>query len=68
VLSLPAAPSDALAITVARGYLGRALVESRRDVAGGLAMARAVRAALVAAPDSVDDLRDLDHWLARHAR
>jgi hypothetical protein len=31
-------------------------------------MARAARAALAADPDSVDDLRDLDHWLARRAR
>jgi tetratricopeptide (TPR) repeat protein len=55
-------------LAVAMSWLGRALVESRRDVHGGLAMARTARAALATAPGAADDLAVLDRWLAAHAR
>ncbi|HEY0475877.1 MAG TPA: hypothetical protein VGD37_00050 [Kofleriaceae bacterium] len=45
-------------------------VETRRDVAGGLAMARSARTAVAAASDAThaDDVLELDAWLAAHAR
>jgi tetratricopeptide (TPR) repeat protein len=64
VLTLPASPDDAMMITIARGYLGRARLETRRDVAGGLAMVRAARAALASDRDAAEDVRDIDSWLA----
>jgi tetratricopeptide (TPR) repeat protein len=51
----------------AKAYLGRARVETGRDVNGGLAMARAARATIAAAPDGAEELRWLDRWLATHA-
>jgi len=60
--------ADASEAAQAKAYLGRALVDTRRDVAGGIAMARAARPAIAAAPDSVEELRRLDRWLAAHRR
>jgi tetratricopeptide (TPR) repeat protein len=59
---------DALQLARAKAYLGRARVETGRDVPGGLALARTARAALAALPDGADDFRALDRWLAAHAR
>ncbi|MCB9565427.1 MAG: serine/threonine protein kinase [Kofleriaceae bacterium] len=59
---------DALQIARGQAWLGRALVESRRDVRRGLALARTARAALAAAagadPDGAAMVRELDRWLA----
>ncbi|HEY0483779.1 MAG TPA: serine/threonine-protein kinase [Kofleriaceae bacterium] len=60
-LALQAAPSDALERARAQYYLGRARVETRRDVAGGLALVRAARAGIAAEPAYV---HELDRWLA----
>ncbi|HEY0985671.1 MAG TPA: tetratricopeptide repeat protein, partial [Kofleriaceae bacterium] len=60
--------ADAHEIARAKANLGRALVETRRDVAGGLAMARAARPAILAGPDRAVELPILDRWLAAHAR
>jgi tetratricopeptide (TPR) repeat protein len=69
-LRLPSYPTDAFEIALARSYLGRVRVETRRDVAGGLAMARSARTALAAASDATnaEDVRELDAWLAAHGR
>jgi tetratricopeptide (TPR) repeat protein len=64
-LRLRLSPGYADQVALARGWLGRAQVEARRDVAGGLAMARAARPAIAADPNSAGDLRELDAWLAR---
>jgi hypothetical protein len=50
----------------AQYYLGRARVETRRDVSGGLTMVRAARAALAPDPWEADLIRELDAWLAVH--
>src|SRR4029079_11916904 len=47
-LQLEATPDAAFQLALARSYLGRANVETRRDVGGGLAGARSPRAALPA--------------------
>jgi tetratricopeptide (TPR) repeat protein len=60
--------ADAFEVARAKAYLGRALVETHRDVAGGLAMARAARPAMVDSPDSAQELVFLDRWLAAHAQ
>jgi tetratricopeptide (TPR) repeat protein len=60
--------ADEFEVARIKGYLGRALVETRRDVAGGLAMVRAARPAIAAAPDGAEELALLDRWLAAHAR
>ena len=60
--------ADDFEVARAKGYLGRALVETRRDVAGGVAMVRAARPAIAAARDGADELALLDRWLAAHAR
>jgi len=60
--------ADAFEVARARAYLGRALVETRRDVAGGLAMARAARPEIAASKEGADELHRLDAWLAAHAR
>jgi tetratricopeptide (TPR) repeat protein len=62
-LALPARPGDASDVALARAYLGRALVETGRDRAGGLAMIRAARPALAADAASAEVLRQLDDWL-----
>jgi len=67
-LHVPVSPGYAPEVALARAYLGRAQVEARRDVAGGLAMARAARPAIAADPNSAGDLRELDAWLARQPR
>jgi eukaryotic-like serine/threonine-protein kinase len=69
-LKLEAPPDAAFQVALARGYLGRANVETRRDVAGGLAAVRSARAALAAAADATntDTVREFDAWLAAHAR
>ena len=51
-----------------RAYLGRARVESGRDVEGGLAMVRAARPKVAAGPDADDELSELDRWLAARKR
>jgi tetratricopeptide (TPR) repeat protein len=51
-----------------KAYLGRALVETRRDTSGGRAMARAARAGIASSPNGADELRLLDRWLAAHPR
>jgi tetratricopeptide (TPR) repeat protein len=63
-LGLPAKPSDAFQVAVARAYLGRARVETRRDVAGGLAMIKAARSTLATDDEGLRVLRELDRWLA----
>ena len=60
------ASTDLLEQAKAKSYLGRALVETGRDVNGGLAMARAARPTIAAAPDGTEELRWLDRWLAAH--
>jgi hypothetical protein len=60
--------ADAYEVARAKAYLGRARVETRRDVAGGLAMVRAARPEIAAAPEGVDELARLDRWLAAHTR
>jgi tetratricopeptide (TPR) repeat protein len=68
-LQLESAPDSAFQVALARTYLARAKVETRRDVAGGLAAARSARAALAAAADPTNaaTVRELDAWLAVHA-
>jgi tetratricopeptide (TPR) repeat protein len=63
-LAMRAEGGDKADRAYARFYLGRALVESGRDRAGGLAAARAARAAL----DGIDpeELAKIDRWLADH--
>jgi tetratricopeptide (TPR) repeat protein len=63
-----AATADAFETARAQAYLGRARVETGRDVAGGLAMARTARPAIAASPDGGEELRLLDRWLAAHPR
>lgn len=64
-LALPARPGDASDVALARAYLGRALVETGRDRAGGLAMVRAARPAIAADPTAAAPLRELDDWLRK---
>jgi tetratricopeptide (TPR) repeat protein len=68
-LQLEATPATAFQVALARAYLGRAKVETRRDMVGGLAAARSARAALAAAADATntETVRELDAWLAAHA-
>ena len=65
-LKLPAAPEDALDVVRAQYYLGRAHVETRRHVAGGIAMVRAARVTLAADADfrNTELAREIDTWLA----
>jgi tetratricopeptide (TPR) repeat protein len=65
-LKLPAAPEDALDVVRAQYYLGRAHVETRRHVAGGIAMVRAARVTLAADADfrNTELAREIDAWLA----
>ncbi|HEU4728345.1 MAG TPA: serine/threonine-protein kinase [Kofleriaceae bacterium] len=63
-LNIPAQGDDTFELALARYYLGRARVETRSDVAGGLAMVRAARAVIAVAPGKADTLRELDGWLA----
>src|SRR5262249_9134049 len=63
-----ASTADPFELARAKAYLGRARVETRSDVTGGLAMARAARAAIAASLDGADELRMLDRWLAARAR
>src|SRR5262249_46842551 len=65
-LRIKASGSDLAELARVKLYLGRALVETHRDVAGGLAMARAARPAMVG-PDNLDELPAIDRWLAAHA-
>jgi hypothetical protein len=69
-LQLEATPGAAFQVALARAYLGRANVETRRDVVRGLAAVRSARAALAAAadPTNAGTVRELDAWLAAHAR
>jgi len=67
-LQLPAEPEDVVDVATARAYLGRARVETRRDVAGGLAMVRAARVAIATDDGRVETVRELDRWLAAHGR
>jgi tetratricopeptide (TPR) repeat protein len=67
-LRCKASGADDFEVARAKGYLGRALVETRRDVAGGLAMVRAARPAIAAAHDGAEELALLDRWLQAHAR
>jgi tetratricopeptide (TPR) repeat protein/tRNA A-37 threonylcarbamoyl transferase component Bud32 len=63
-LSLHAPGGAASLLARARFYLGRAQVESGRDRAGGLAAARAARAAI--AGSDPRELAEIDRWLADH--
>src|SRR5947209_8505600 len=67
-LQLEVTRDDAFQVALARAYLGRAQVETRRDVVAGLAAARSARTALAAAADAsnADSVRELDAWLAAH--
>jgi tetratricopeptide (TPR) repeat protein len=65
-LKLPTIPDDSSEVIYGKYYLGRARVETRRDIAGGLAMVRAARAEMAPDPWSADILRELDAWLAAH--
>jgi tetratricopeptide (TPR) repeat protein len=67
-LRCKASGADAFEVARAKAYLGRARVETGRDVAGGLAMARAARPGIAASADGAEELRMLDRWLAGHAR
>ncbi|HMG23892.1 MAG TPA: tetratricopeptide repeat protein, partial [Kofleriaceae bacterium] len=69
-LQLEATADEAFEVALARAYLGRAQVETRRDVVGGLAAVRSARAAMAAAADATNagTVRELDAWLAAHAR
>ena len=67
-LRCKAGGADAFEVARVHAYLGRALVETRRDVAGGLAMVRAARPAIAAGRDGAEELATLDRWLASHAR
>ena len=62
----PTAPEDAADVLRAQYYLGRAHVETRRDVTGGIAMVRAARAALAADADfrNTELAGEIDAWLA----
>jgi tetratricopeptide (TPR) repeat protein len=60
--------ADAVELARVRANLGRALVETHRDVASGLAMARAALPILAAAPDGAEDRDMFQRWLAAHAR
>ena len=64
-LGLDTDPAEHTELARTRYFLGRARVETRRDVAGGLAMVRAARVDLAEDPEEV---RDLDRWLAAHSR
>ncbi|HEY0478361.1 MAG TPA: tetratricopeptide repeat protein, partial [Kofleriaceae bacterium] len=64
-LELPVGDVPARRIALARYSLGRALAETGRDVAGGLAMVRAARAGLAADKRAADYLHELDRWLAQ---
>jgi tetratricopeptide (TPR) repeat protein len=64
-LALPAQAGDAVQVALARAYLGRALVETGRDRAGGLEMIRAARPAIAADATSAEVLRELDDWLRK---
>jgi hypothetical protein len=50
---------------MARAYLGRALVVTGRDRAGGLAMIRAARPAIAGDAGSAAVLREIDGWLGQ---
>ena len=63
-LKLPTIPDDSSEVIYAKYYLGRARIETRRDIAGGLAMVRAARAEMAPDPWSADIVRELDAWLA----
>src|SRR6185503_13186284 len=70
-LRFEATPQATFQLALAHAYLGRVRVESRRDLAGGLAAVRSARAKLAAATaaaSDVADVRELDAWLAAHAR
>ncbi|HSS00227.1 MAG TPA: hypothetical protein VLM79_24385 [Kofleriaceae bacterium] len=68
-LELKASPDAAFQVALARAYLGRAKVETRRDVLGGLAAVRSARAALAAAADAThaSTVGEVDDWLSAHA-
>src|SRR5439155_24964151 len=59
---------DAFEVARVKANLGRALVETRRDVSGGLPMVRAARTTIAPGPDIAEELVGLDRWLAAHAR
>jgi tetratricopeptide (TPR) repeat protein len=63
-LKLPAVPENAVDVIHAQYYLGRARVETRRDVAGGIALVRAARAGLASDVWSTELVREIDAWLA----
>jgi serine/threonine-protein kinase len=65
-LSIPSPGGNKEEQADARFYLGRALVESGRGRARGLALARAARLELAKlGAGAADELRDADAWLAR---
>jgi tetratricopeptide (TPR) repeat protein len=47
-------------------YMGRARVETRRDVGGGLAMVRAARATWASDQGEASMVREVDAWLTAH--
>jgi hypothetical protein len=65
-LQLPADPEDVIDVAMARAYLGRAQVETRRDVTGGLAMVRTARVVIASDQGRAATVRELDRWLATH--
>src|SRR4029078_1387066 len=65
-LKLPTITENPTKVGYAKYYLGRASVETRRDVAGGLAMVRAARVALASDEPDVSMIREIDAWLAAH--
>jgi len=67
-LQVEATPDEAFVVALARAYLGRAQVETRRDVVGGLAAVRSARVAAAADATNAGTVRELDAWLAAHAR
>jgi tetratricopeptide (TPR) repeat protein len=67
-LRLPGDPGDALQIARARALLGRAQVETGRDVPGGLAMIRAARPRLAGSVKAAETVRELDAWLSARGK
>jgi len=63
-LKLPTTAEDESDVVHAQYYLGRARVETRRDIAGGLAMVRTARATLATDPWEAELVREIDAWLA----
>ena len=67
-LALPARPSHAVDVALAKGLLGMLLADTGRDRARGVALAREAATALRAARTTDPRAAVLDAWLARASR